>query len=127
KAPLKSCGMWVDFPNGLHYPLACSKTNLFAAGTTKHVYRIKYLLMHTPQHFKERCTQQTTIEARLGHVSHCLTGLSIGDGLGRLLFTVPDLCLHRQLPDCMWPYTDGYPYGLGYCRQSGSPSHGPPR
>jgi hypothetical protein len=27
KPPLNSHGMWVDFPNELNYPLACSKTN----------------------------------------------------------------------------------------------------
>jgi len=27
--PLKSVGIWVDFPNDLNYPLACSKTNIY--------------------------------------------------------------------------------------------------
>ena len=56
--------------------------------------------------FKDLNIQETTISARLAHVRRSLTGISIGDCIGCLLFTLPDLRLHRQLPDQIWSYTD---------------------
>jgi ADP-ribosylglycohydrolase len=43
---------------------------------------------------------------RLEQISRCLNGLSIGDCLGHLLFTIPDLRHHRRVPEGIWTYTD---------------------
>ena len=43
---------------------------------------------------------------RLQQISRCLTGLSIGDSLGRLLFAIPELRYDHQVPERMWTYTD---------------------
>ena len=43
---------------------------------------------------------------RLEQISRCLTGLSIGDCLGHLLFSTPDLRHDHRVPERMWNYTE---------------------